>query len=245
MSEQKQSSALPLPIQSSTPYRPSWKPRILLGILFLLATAINFGPSLSSVSEGENGRLDPSSYKFHDDLTTRFDIEQLKNWATCPQQPKPIYPNMTWEMTEEERNRSIEHYAQAVVSSAPLSYPSRRKIADGLIIQRIPTQSYDDNEEPDEDPRWKLFFIFQDWLKETYPLAYGRISIMKCIQADRTLYFDRHEKATIEYINSGFCDASFAVPNYLTDIYRARYLGYFQGFRSDSQAPFVVSIIQG
>ncbi|AAW41637.1 hypothetical protein CNBB1280 [Cryptococcus deneoformans B-3501A] len=160
MSEQKQSSALPLPIQSSTPYRPSWKPRILLGILFLLATAINFGPSLSSVSEGENGRLDPSSYKFHDDLTTRFDIEQLKNWATCPQQPKPIYPNMTWEMTEEERNRSIEHYAQAV---------------------RIPTQSYDDNEEPDEDPRWKPFFIFQDWLKETYPLA--------------------HEKATIEYIN--------------------------------------------
>ncbi|OWZ50744.1 Gly-Xaa carboxypeptidase [Cryptococcus neoformans A2-102-5] len=161
MSEQKQSSALPLPIQLSTAYRPSWKPRILLGILFLLATAINFGPSLSSVSERASCLWDSSSYKFHDDLTTRFDIEQLKDWAKCPLQPKPIYPNMTWEMTEEERTRSIDHYAQAV---------------------RIPTQSYDDNGEPHEDPRWEPFFKFQDWLKETYPLA--------------------HEKATIEYINT-------------------------------------------
>lgn len=230
MSEQKQSSALPLPIQLSTAYRPSWKPRILLGILFLLATAINFGPSLSSVSERASCLWDSLSYKFHDDLTTRFDIEQLKAWAKCPLQPKPIYPNMTWEMTEEERTRSIDHYAQAVVSIALLPHASSRQIADGLTTQRIPTQSYDDNGEPHEDPRWEPFFKFQDWLKETYPLAYGNISIMKYIQADRTLYIDRHEKATIEYINSAFCEASFAVPSYLTDIFSARYLGYFQGF---------------
>lgn len=137
---------------------------------------------------------------------------------------------MTWEMTEEERTRSIDHYAQAVVSIVLLPHPSSRQIADGLTTQRIPTQSYDDNGEPHEDPRWEPFFKFQDWLKETYPLAYGNISIMKYIQADRTLYIDRHEKATIEYINSAFCEASFAVPSYLIDIFSARYLGYFQGF---------------
>lgn len=31
------------------------------------------------------------------------------------------------------------------------------------------------------------------------------------ILADRTMYVDRHEKATIEYINSAFCQASFAI----------------------------------
>lgn len=123
MSEQKQSSVLPLPIQSPVPYRSSWKPRILLGILFLLATAINFGPSLSSVSERAKCRWGSSSRRFHDDLTTRFDIEHLKDWAKCPQQPKPIYPNMTWEMTKEERARSIEHYVQAVVSNNRVPHP--------------------------------------------------------------------------------------------------------------------------
>lgn len=123
MSEQKQSSVIPLPIQSPVPYRSSWKPRILLGILFLLATAINFGPSLSSVSERAKCRWGSSSYIFQDDLTTRLDMEQLKDWAKCPKQPKPIYPNMTWEMTEEERARSVEHYAQAVASSNPVRHP--------------------------------------------------------------------------------------------------------------------------
>lgn len=177
MSEQKQSSVLPLPIQSPVPCRSSWKPRILLGILFLLATAINFGPSLSSVSERAKCHWGSSSCRFHDDLTTRFDMEQLKDWAKCPQQPKPIYPNMTWEMTEEERARSIEHYAQAVVISIHVPHPWGSWIADGLITQRIPTQSYDDNGEPHEDLRWKPFFKFQDWLKETYPLAYDSIWI--------------------------------------------------------------------
>lgn len=123
MSKQKQSSVLPLPIQSPVPYRSSWKPRILLGILFLLATAINFGPSLSSVSERTKCRWGSSSCRFHDDLATRFNMEQLKDWAKCPQQPKPIYPNMTWEMTKEERARSIEHYVQAVVSNNRVPHP--------------------------------------------------------------------------------------------------------------------------
>ena len=37
--------------------------------------------------------------------------------------------------------------------------------------QQIPTESFDDNGEPNEDPRWKPFFRFQEWLKETFPLA--------------------------------------------------------------------------
>ncbi|WVQ78467.1 hypothetical protein IAT38_000553 [Cryptococcus sp. DSM 104549] len=162
MSE-KSSASLPLPNQSR-PRRASWHPRIFLGVLFLLATAINFGPSLQTVQTHTTALKDKTwggSYTFKDDFAERFDLETLKDWAKCPEQPKALYPNRTWEMTDEERETSIKHYQQAV---------------------QIPTESFDDNGEPNEDPRWKPFFDFQKWLRATYPLA--------------------HEKATIEYINT-------------------------------------------
>ncbi|KAI9637962.1 carboxypeptidase s precursor [Dioszegia hungarica] len=82
-------------------------------------------------------------------------------WARCPEQPKPLHPAMAWNMTEEEKKTSIDRFARAV---------------------QIPTQSYDDNGEPNEDPRWKPFFDFQTYLKDTFPLA--------------------HEKGNVEYINT-------------------------------------------
>jgi hypothetical protein len=40
-----------------------------------------------------------------------------------------------------------------------------------LNVQRIPTESFDDNGEPSEDPRWAPFRVFQKWMKETFSLA--------------------------------------------------------------------------
>jgi hypothetical protein len=41
-----------------------------------------------------------------------------------------------------------------------------------LIRQRIPTESFDDNGEPSEDPRWAPFRVFQDWMKDTFSQAF-------------------------------------------------------------------------
>ncbi|KAK8869586.1 hypothetical protein IAR55_000153 [Kwoniella newhampshirensis] len=156
MSE-KRSSSLPFPTQSSI-HRPrkSWQPKALLGLLFILATALNFGPSLSDYLPN---RLPPHLRNGQNDR--KFDLELLKHWAKCPDQPKAIYPNMTWELTEADKKKAVDLYSQAV---------------------QIPTESFDDNGEPNEDPRWGPFFDFQEWLKKSFPLA--------------------NEKATVEYINT-------------------------------------------
>ena len=39
------------------------------------------------------------------------------------------------------------------------------------VEKQIPTESFDDNGEPEEDPRWQPFVDFQKWLIDTFPLA--------------------------------------------------------------------------
>ena len=64
--------------------------------------------------------------------------------------------------------------------------------------QQIATISYDDNGLPTEDPRWKPFFEFQDWLEETFPAVFkskhvtlekvNHLGILTTIQgSDKTL----------------------------------------------------------
>lgn len=79
-----------------------------------------------------------------------------KTTVHCPAQPKPIHPPSTIEWSDDSRARSTELFRAAV---------------------RIPTQSYDDNGEPGEDGRWAPFFKFQDWLKESFPAAWGRANV--------------------------------------------------------------------
>ncbi|TYJ51654.1 hypothetical protein B9479_007759 [Cryptococcus floricola] len=166
MSE-KNNTNLPLPIQSTQPSpastrHSSWKPKILLTLLFLLATSL-IHPSSPAHRSGRHflsgvAEQDPA---LKDDAVSKFGLGELKGWAKCPGQPKALYPNTTWKLTEEEKERAIKHYQEAV---------------------RIPTQSFDDNGEPNEDPRWEPFFEFQKWLKKTYPFV--------------------HEVANVEYINT-------------------------------------------
>ncbi|KAL1411027.1 hypothetical protein Q8F55_001974 [Vanrija albida] len=74
----------------------------------------------------------------------------------CPTQPKALYPPKKIEWTDELRSSSIKLFQEAV---------------------QIPTESFDDNGEPDEDPRWKPFFHFQKWLGSAFPTAWKSAKI--------------------------------------------------------------------
>ena len=81
----------------------------------------------------------------------------------CPYQPEPLHPKIAWEMDDKEKTRSADLLSQAVVCP-----PCRVR----LMGQRIPTESFDDNGEPNEDPRWAPFKVFQSWMKDTFSLAF-------------------------------------------------------------------------
>ncbi|KAL7424246.1 hypothetical protein Q5752_001832 [Cryptotrichosporon argae] len=78
------------------------------------------------------------------------------DWAKCPGQPKALFPKTALNLTGEEEKRSIELFQEAV---------------------RIPTQSFDDNGEPNEDPRWAPFFDFQKWLEKSFPTAWSNAKV--------------------------------------------------------------------
>lgn len=45
---------------------------------------------------------------------------------------------------------------------------------------RVPTESYDDNGEVDEDPRWRTFEDFHAVLRQLFPLVYVILGLIKC-----------------------------------------------------------------
>jgi Gly-Xaa carboxypeptidase len=145
-------TSLPFPAAAPTP-RQSWKPRIALGILAGLA-AYHLIPSHAFPKCLHRSREYTLGSK-------ELDLAYFEEHVKCPIQPKPLYPKHVWNMTQEEKDQSMKIFSEAV---------------------QIPTESFDDNGEPNEDPRWKPFFDFQKWLKQTFPLA--------------------HEKATVEYVNT-------------------------------------------
>lgn len=86
--------------------------------------------------------------------------------AKCPQ-VEPLYPSQsTKELDDLQdyltsdafRNKSIERLSGAV---------------------RIPTQSFDDMGDVDEDPRWTIFYSFADYLKATFPLVHSTLQLEK------------------------------------------------------------------
>ncbi|EIW70200.1 hypothetical protein TREMEDRAFT_30032 [Tremella mesenterica DSM 1558] len=147
---------LPSPVLGKP--KKNWRPRIFLALLLTLALAFSLHHKISPVA-GLVGHS--ATFMRWQKAEYHAQMEVLKAKIQCPKQPEPVYPKLTWNMTDEEQKRSIELFVEAV---------------------RIPTQSYDDNGEPNEDPRWEPFFEFQQWLRKSFPVA--------------------HEKAKIEYINT-------------------------------------------
>lgn len=74
----------------------------------------------------------------------------------CPAQPAPLAPSSRIEWSADAKRRSVELFQAAV---------------------RIPTQSYDDNGEPGEDPRWAPFTEFQEWLEGAFPTAWAAANV--------------------------------------------------------------------
>ncbi|GAP84067.1 putative carboxypeptidase s [Rosellinia necatrix] len=86
--------------------------------------------------------------------------------AKCPQveplvpgQQSPALSEMEEHLRSDKfRNETIERMAGAV---------------------RIPTQSYDDLGPIGEDPRWDTMYDFADYLKSTFPLVHGAVTLEK------------------------------------------------------------------
>ncbi|ORY29955.1 carboxypeptidase s precursor [Naematelia encephala] len=158
---EKHDSSLPLPPPTTT--RPSSRrqSKYLVPLLVILAIL----PNLSTIYSGINA----SAYLIKSSLTrpapgfdtSLYDARYFDEYVECPAQPSAIYPKLAWNMTASEKRASIDKFSQAV---------------------QIPTESFDDNGEPKEDPRWAPFVDFQKWLQATFPLA--------------------NEKAKVEYINT-------------------------------------------
>ncbi|ORY31765.1 carboxypeptidase s precursor [Naematelia encephala] len=79
-----------------------------------------------------------------------------EDFVGCPNQPKPLYPRLEWNMTSADKKLSIERLSQAV---------------------QIPTETFDDNGDPSDDARWKPCFDFLHWLKQTFPLIHETAKI--------------------------------------------------------------------
>jgi Gly-Xaa carboxypeptidase len=95
--------------------KSTW-PKVLLGVLVLLATATHLGPKLASTSapagieavDLRTGIFDPVVY----------DEAWLKEHTKCPVQPRPLPPKLTWNLTAEERAESLKKFSAAVVSAS-------------------------------------------------------------------------------------------------------------------------------
>lgn len=110
---------LPYAQFNPAPRKPatSW-PKVLLGVLLLLATATHLGPKL----RGDAG-VDAVDGV---DLTTDifdpvvYDEAWLKEHTKCPVQPKPLPPKLAWNLNDEERAESLRKFSASVVSGAGL-----------------------------------------------------------------------------------------------------------------------------
>lgn len=80
----------------------------------------------------------------------------------CPVHPKLI-PNDTL--------HGIEYF------STPEYRQHSVKVWSGAV--QIDTQVFDDNGPVGEDPRWDVFYTFEKYLKETFPLVYEKFSLEK------------------------------------------------------------------
>jgi len=109
------SSHLPYPAQTRVGRSKTW-PVALLALIGVLATAAHFhAPVLSlAVSGDPSGVI--SALGSLGSSNDAGDLQRLAEQVKCPVQPKALYPKLTWDLTETERNASIVKFQQAVVS---------------------------------------------------------------------------------------------------------------------------------
>ncbi|KAK8853296.1 hypothetical protein IAR55_004000 [Kwoniella newhampshirensis] len=124
-------------------------PLILLGLLATLAISTSFPISLSS------------SFAYKGDEEFGFGMTQRQDamMKDACEQAEPIMPNgYNTSKIWEEKEVIIKRLQEAI---------------------RIPTMVYDEMGPVDEDPKWKIFADFHDFLEKTFPLVYKVAEVTK------------------------------------------------------------------
>lgn len=47
----------------------------------------------------------------------KYDAAYFAEHVECPEQPEPLFPPVVWDLTDEEKEKSVELYSQAVVGA--------------------------------------------------------------------------------------------------------------------------------
>ncbi|KAI1102338.1 carboxypeptidase S [Jackrogersella minutella] len=142
--------------QSNAPYghqKPGNRYRYLLLCLpvFLCLIPFYFSPSLRSRTR-HCLELSTSKRPFHNDL---------EKWCPLPDVTHP----------GDDGLKASEHF----MNSKQLQLQVERLAA----AVRVPTESYDDNGDVDEDPRWETFEEFHQVLEQLFPLVHSQLELRK------------------------------------------------------------------
>ncbi|KAI2624216.1 carboxypeptidase S [Hypoxylon sp. NC1633] len=131
--------------------RSSRRILVLCTLVFLCLTPLYFSPSLPS-------RVIRCLYESPNGQPYRIDPEK---W--CP------LPNIT--TPGDDGLKASEHF----MSSRQFQLQVERLSA----AVRVPTESYDDNGDVDEDPRWETFGDFHRVLEQLFPLVHSKLELRK------------------------------------------------------------------
>jgi Gly-Xaa carboxypeptidase len=101
------------PASDASSRGPSRWARPLLVSWVLLAALGNFYPQIGSVVRYISSSASPHANIY--ETSSRWSEEWLAEHAKCPVQPKPLHPKMVWNMTDKEKQDSLEKFAAAVV----------------------------------------------------------------------------------------------------------------------------------
>lgn len=80
---------------------------VILGFSYLAIRGPLFTSQLPCAYDGESGSVSESHGHPH---------PHHQNGEGCPYQPDPLHPRLTWNVTDEEKATSVDHFSQAVVS---------------------------------------------------------------------------------------------------------------------------------
>ncbi len=118
ISRMSEKASLPLPGGQVSPPPRSQLPNIFLGGLLIFATFFSFQSSFPGANHvrclGSKLGLGLDASNDHD-VGIVYDDAWYEDHVECPAQPRPIFPKMTWNITNEEKKASVEKYIQAVV----------------------------------------------------------------------------------------------------------------------------------
>ncbi len=103
-------------------------------------------------------------------------ISSSKDAQDHPHPGQPACPQFPAIQSVSEDRKKLEKEVRDEIDSDEFFDKSLRRMQGAV---QIPTESFDDMGEVNEDPRWDIFIEFHDYLKETFPLVYVSLILGK------------------------------------------------------------------